>query len=389
MTKLLTSRRPETAATVVQLLIGVVALGTTAWADPRMTAHFVDVGQGDATLLEFPCGAMLIDAGAQDDEHVAALTNYLKKFFAKRADLNNTLESVIITHNHLDHTKALRAVVENFTVKRYLDHGMLDGPGTSNPKWVRQQAATRGIAVREISDDQVETALASVAAVSDRRTSATNSSSAVGDRRYSDAIPAGLTDAQIDPLSCAQCDPKIAILAARRLEKGAWSEEDFENKNNESLVIRVAFGSTVFLFTGDAEEPELEVLTERYQNTSTLDADVYHAGHHGSANATTAPLLAMVTPMITVISVGQWNYGKGAVDRFTTWYYGHPRAQTVDLLAKSIPYTRNKYTKQKIADKPMVFRSVQIRKAIYATAWDGHVQITATPASQFIIASEN
>jgi len=36
----------------------------------------------------------------------------------------------------------------------------------------------------------------------------------------------------------------------------------------------------------------------------------------------------------------------------------------------------------------MMFRNVQIRKAIYATAWDGHVKITATPTSKFIIEPE-
>ena len=54
------------------LLTAVLLSVTLASADPPMTAHFIDVGQGDATLLEFPCGAVLIDAGAREMlSHVA------------------------------------------------------------------------------------------------------------------------------------------------------------------------------------------------------------------------------------------------------------------------------------------------------------------------------
>jgi competence protein ComEC len=57
-----------------------------------MTAHFIEVGQGHSTLLEFPCGAMLVDAGAAnaDDDR---LVEYLDEFFADRPDLHKTLDS--------------------------------------------------------------------------------------------------------------------------------------------------------------------------------------------------------------------------------------------------------------------------------------------------------
>ena len=83
-----------------------------AWAQrPRMTPHFIAVGQAHATLLEFPCGAMLIDAGA-DEDHGSALATYLAKFFQRRSDLADTIDVVLITHNHIDHTSSLQGVVE-------------------------------------------------------------------------------------------------------------------------------------------------------------------------------------------------------------------------------------------------------------------------------------
>jgi beta-lactamase superfamily II metal-dependent hydrolase len=66
--------------------IGLVALPALSQQRPAMTAHFIDVGQAHATLLEFPCGAMLIDAGTQDDEHETKLLNYLRACFTRRAD---------------------------------------------------------------------------------------------------------------------------------------------------------------------------------------------------------------------------------------------------------------------------------------------------------------
>ncbi len=62
---------------------------------PVMKAHIIDMGQATATLLEFPCGAVLIDAGAQDEEKVEELVRFLNGFFARRLDLHRTLKSII------------------------------------------------------------------------------------------------------------------------------------------------------------------------------------------------------------------------------------------------------------------------------------------------------
>src|SRR5688572_7150084 len=96
------------------VLLGVRAVALSQPA-PSMTAHFINIGQGGAVLLEFPCGAMLVDAGAQDDTAKGRLVTYLKKFFSRRTDLHNTLNTVLVTHNHIDHDSALKAVIETFT----------------------------------------------------------------------------------------------------------------------------------------------------------------------------------------------------------------------------------------------------------------------------------
>ena len=71
---------------VLLLAPGCAFLRSQPSGPPTMYAHFINVGQADATLLEFPCGAVLIDAGAQDDAHVDTLVEYLEHFFDDRPE---------------------------------------------------------------------------------------------------------------------------------------------------------------------------------------------------------------------------------------------------------------------------------------------------------------
>ena len=61
---------------------------------PVMKAHFIDAGQANATLLEFKCGVVLIDAGAQDDEHVDGLVDFITSVFDARPELHSTLDPI-------------------------------------------------------------------------------------------------------------------------------------------------------------------------------------------------------------------------------------------------------------------------------------------------------
>lgn len=87
--------------------------------------------------------------------------------------------------------------------------------------------------------------------------------------------------------------------------------------NNMSIVLRIVYGETSFLFTGDAErEEEQDILDAGY----SLDSTVLKVGHHGSANSTTYPFLREVMPEYAVISVGKDNS------------YGHPTEEALSRL---------------------------------------------------------
>ena len=87
--------------------------------------------------------------------------------------------------------------------------------------------------------------------------------------------------------------------------------ESESDRNNGSVVMKIIYGDTSFLFTGDAErEEEQEILNAGYD----LSATVLKVGHHGSKNSTTYPFLREIMPKYAVISVGDNSYGHPTED---------------------------------------------------------------------------
>ena len=75
--------------------------------------------------------------------------------------------------------------------------------------------------------------------------------------------------------------------------------------------MKIIYGDTSFLFTGDAErEEEQEILNAGYDLSTT----VLKVGHHGSKNSTTYPFLREIMPQYAVISVGDNSYGHPTED---------------------------------------------------------------------------
>ena len=180
-------RRPRPESPATRANIGLP--GPDASPPTRLRMHVIDIGQGAATLFEFPCAAVLVDTGGEstsDFDSTKALKAYLETFFARRADLNRTLAAVFITHPHIDHTRGLPLVMKDFTVLNLVTNGQprgVDGlvlESGGEPQELAEKEMKKKNALRTVARAEVEAGK-------------------------------GVTDAQIDPVQCGEVDPSITV----------------------------------------------------------------------------------------------------------------------------------------------------------------------------------
>jgi competence protein ComEC len=325
----------------------------------QMRAHFINVGQGSSVLLEFSCAAALIDTGGEKNDQfdsVQALQTYLDQFFARRGDLRKTLSLVLITHAHIDHTRGLPMVLSHYTVHDYVDNGAETGSGGRQQKaaHAKVDANGSGMTRQAVAEPEVD-------------------------------VKGGLTSKIISPISCDK-DIQFHAMWGALQSRGAWTKTVLSDQNDSSVVTRLDFGKTPFLFMGDLEEDVHNAMLGFFCDKlsvpcAALHADVYHVAHHGSYNGTSPDLVAAVTPKIAVISMGP-------PDRSAVWTavaYGHPRKVAVDMLEPAVSLTRSPAIDAQLATKAGSngaaskgeFVSETISKAVYGTGWDGTVVVTA------------
>ena len=320
-------------------------------AGKQIKVHYIDVDQGAAALIELPapCGAILIDAGGYGQPAEEHLIAYLKAFFERRPDLGNRLAAIYITHNHLDHNTSLPRIVRTFGVGRYIETGRPNGRVTT---WMD----TRLTQVPRIEHLVVTDAM--VAAAGTR----------------------GLSNPRVDPLNCAPVNPRIRILSGARVPGAGLTKTQLKTENNHSLTIRIDFGDSSFLWTGDMETPALKQLEARFGKSKLLDVGVLLVGHHGADNGVTKPFLDAVTPELAVISVGHL----GTVAGKTAFGYGHPRFETLELLSAIIAARRPPVIAF-MARGEQLFEPYSPAQAIYATGWDGDVTVVADDAGHYSV----
>jgi competence protein ComEC len=338
-----------------------------------MVAHFINVGQGDAILLEFSCGAVLIDTGGEKTQRVLGrerLRDYLEEFFGRRADLARTLDLVVLSHPHADHTDGVQILTEAdpaFAILNVLDDGE---PGSHDSGRAGQLALEHYIAENEggylgLAESDIKTV-------------------------------SGVTNEVIDPINCRRdgvgVDPRITALWGRVDLDTAWAK----NANNDSVVLRIDFGSASFLFLGDVEHEGLSAMLESYElDQSAFNVDVLKVGHHGSSNATTADFIRAVTPKIAIIQAGDSTPDE---ERFSAYAFGHPNRVAVQLLLdQDYGVSMDRPIKEvrvgikgraPNSDVPPQFTKMQLRKAIYSSSWDGNIAVVAKADGRLWVESE-
>jgi competence protein ComEC len=335
--------RPDNAATRAN--IGLPP--PNAPPPARLRMHVIDVGQGSATLFEFPCAAVLVDTGGESSstfESNKALLAYLEGFFARRADLNRTLTTVFITHPHIDHTRGLPLVLEKFNVQHLVTNGQprgIDGvvlESGGEPQENAEKLFAKKNALRTVARADIEGA-------------------------------EGLTDANIDAVACPEVgvDPDIRVFwGGLKHNHEGWEPKVFSNANNHSLVIKLSVDSHAVLVTGDLEVEAIHSLLNA--SSGALNSDVLVVGHHGSHNGTTMSLVKTASPCMAAISMGSMT----RQEDWTAWMYGHPRKAAVQTVHSSLGCSRPPRDVQ-VALGQRRFEGFTLTTALYGTGWEGTV----------------
>ncbi len=206
--------------------------------------HVIDVGQGDAILLQFDGKNVLIDGATESDS--VKLIGYLDRLSV------DTLDLIIATHPHADHIGGLDRVIER-----------CDSVGE--------------VWFPEIPDDLIPTT-----------------------QNYLELLE--VIEETNTPLSLVHPGDSLSFSGGKLTVLGPVKE--YDDLNDCSLVMKLQLGSKSFLFTGDMEADAEQDLID---SGADLSADVLKLGHHGSETSSSQAFLDAVGASYFVISVGEGN----------------------------------------------------------------------------------
>lgn len=239
----------------------------------ELRLHFLSVGQGDCTVVEFPRGdCLVVDGGDGSYEHNNKLCRYLKGLAPARI-------SLLATHADIDHCGGFPALLRTFAVETlYLP---AEDGGTPYASMCKA-AEERGVGTQKLTR---------YAVVSD------------GSEAYAVCIsPRSIEEAEIE-------------------------------ENDASVVLYLRYGETSALLSADISKTREDLLLREYALDDTIfdageyavrleEVDVLKVAHHGSSGSSSEAWLSLLSPELAVVSCGRDNP------------YGHPASETIGRLSQ-------------------------------------------------------
>lgn len=229
---------------------------TVTDSDKALHVSMLNVGQADATLIQYKGKNMLIDTGDVDSRD--ALVKQLKDKKVK------TLDVVLITHPHGDHLGGMAALFKAFQIKQIYDNRQ--AANTAMYKNYLKNIKTKNIAYKALKKGDTIT---------------------LGD------------------------DVKFAVLSPGKpfTKENTQGVSESGLTNDNSIVCKMTYGTFSIMFTGDAQKEVEEQLLKNYKGAE-LQANVLKIGHHGSKTSSSPAFVAAVKPADATISCGVNNQYK-------------------------------------------------------------------------------
>ena len=223
--------------------------------EDEIQVHFINAGQGDAALILTKSSSILIDCGTIDAGEKVAA------YVGLRTD---TVDYMILSHPHEDHIGGARYVFDKVNIRNVI---MPD------------------FAADSLCFDKLIDSI---------------------EKENCNVYPANRGDVySIDGVNMEILSPSENM--------------DYDDANNVSVVMKVTYRNTSFLFMGDAEK---DIENDILANELDVRCNVLKAGHHGSSTSSTDSFIKEVSPDIAVISCGWGNS------------YGHPHRETIETFKK-------------------------------------------------------
>jgi beta-lactamase superfamily II metal-dependent hydrolase len=243
---------------------------STPLAAEDVRIHFLDVGQGDCTLVQCPDGInVMVDCGSIGGSDSAAARNYL----LEQLGPNPKIDVLVITHPDQDHYNLLPTVLEGVEIGRVL-----------------------------LTDPNERYTVAKV-------------------NEWLDKIPAPKQILGADEFDAP--DAPSELFGSEEVEfyvLAANIEGSLSPTNTRSIVLMVSFNSFDTILTGDATRNTESVILDRYE-VDWLDTEVLKIGHHGSEATSTSSAWAEATkPEVATVSCGLDNK------------FAHPRKEVIERL---------------------------------------------------------